>query len=136
MPKCAVRDWYSIAILRGNASTRNDVQPNLGRPEACILEVSHHSHVYPAHIPSGWLSRTYPMHTPDVSPDMSVSPTGRFGGLNGGCQPRAGASEAVESFSRSIRQDRRSEAPDAVWLEYTYLKHHPVLQYLPTKLAV
>ena len=25
--------------------------------------------------------------------------------------------------------------PDSVWLEYAYRKHHPVLQYLPTKLA-
>ena len=29
----------------------------------------------------------------------------------------------------------RSGAPDSVWLEYAYRKHHPVLQYLPTKLA-
>jgi hypothetical protein len=35
------------------------------------------------------------------------------------------ASESIE----------RSGAPNSVWLEYTYRKHHPVLQYLPTKLA-
>ena len=35
------------------------------------------------------------------------------------------ASESIE----------RSGAPDSVWLEYAYRKHHPVLQYLPTKLA-
>ncbi len=35
------------------------------------------------------------------------------------------ASESIE----------RSGAPDSVWLEYAYHKHHPVLQYLPTKLA-
>ena len=29
----------------------------------------------------------------------------------------------------------RSVPPDSVWLEYVYRKHHPVLQYLPTKLA-
>ena len=35
------------------------------------------------------------------------------------------ASESIE----------RSGAPDSVWLKYAYRKHHPVLQYLPTKLA-
>ena len=29
----------------------------------------------------------------------------------------------------------RSAPADSVWLEYAYQKHHPVLQYLPTKLA-
>ena len=29
----------------------------------------------------------------------------------------------------------RSAPPDCVLLEYAYRKHHPVLQYLPTKLA-
>ena len=29
----------------------------------------------------------------------------------------------------------RLAPPDRVWLEYAYRKHHPVLQYLPTKLA-
>jgi hypothetical protein len=29
----------------------------------------------------------------------------------------------------------RAGAPDTVWLEYAYSKYHPVLQYLPTKLA-
>ena len=28
-----------------------------------------------------------------------------------------------------------SAPADRVWLEYVYRKHHPVLQYLPTKLA-
>ena len=27
------------------------------------------------------------------------------------------------------------ERTDKVWLEYAFRKHHPVLQYLPTKLA-
>ena len=30
---------------------------------------------------------------------------------------------------------KRSGAPDTLWLEYAYCKHHPVLQYLQTKLA-
>jgi len=29
----------------------------------------------------------------------------------------------------------REHAPDKVWLEYAYRKSHPVLQFLPTKLA-
>jgi hypothetical protein len=29
----------------------------------------------------------------------------------------------------------RAGAPGTVWLEYAYSKHHPVLQYLPMKLA-
>jgi hypothetical protein len=29
----------------------------------------------------------------------------------------------------------RTAPADRVWLEYAYRKHHPVLQYLPTKLA-
>ena len=29
----------------------------------------------------------------------------------------------------------RSAPADRVWLEYAYRKHHPVLQYLPTKVA-
>ena len=29
----------------------------------------------------------------------------------------------------------RAAPADRVWLEYAYRKHHPVLQYLPTKLA-
>ena len=29
----------------------------------------------------------------------------------------------------------RSGAPDRVWLEYVYSKLHPMLQFLPTKLA-
>jgi hypothetical protein len=29
----------------------------------------------------------------------------------------------------------RAGAPDTVWLEYAYRKLHPMLQYLPTKLA-
>lgn len=37
----------------------------------------------------------------------------------------------------AVESDRiqRSGVPDSVWLEYAYRKHHPVLQYLPTKLA-
>jgi hypothetical protein len=37
----------------------------------------------------------------------------------------------------AVASDRpeRAGAPDTVWLEYAYRKHHPVLQYLPTKLA-
>jgi hypothetical protein len=29
----------------------------------------------------------------------------------------------------------RTAPADRVWLEYAYRKHHPILQYLPTKLA-
>ena len=29
----------------------------------------------------------------------------------------------------------RSEPPDSVWLEYACCTNHPVIQYLPTKLA-
>ena len=29
----------------------------------------------------------------------------------------------------------RSAPADSVWLEYAYWKHHPVLEYQPTKLA-
>ena len=35
---------------------------------------------------------------------------------------------ATETIGRSV-------PPDSVWLEYAYSKHHPVLQYLLTKLA-
>ena len=65
---------------------------------------------------------------------MSVSPTGKSEGGIRGSQPGSGAFEAVESFSESERIEL-SGPPDSVWLEYAYRKHHPVLEYLPTKLA-
>ena len=101
--QCDVRDWYSIPILRGEVSTRNDVHPNLGKPEAIILELSQ---VYPLHIPLP--SHTYAVYIQDISPDMSAPPTvtGRSEGQNGGCQPGSRASEAVESCSGNIRQNR------------------------------
>ena len=96
-------DWYSIPFLRGNLSTRIDVRPNLGKPEAFILDLSH---IYPLHTP--WSSHTYPVYIPDVSPDMSISPTmtGRSEKRNGGCQPGFRADEAVENCIGSIRQDQ------------------------------
>ena len=35
----------------------------------------------------------------------------------------------------SLERIERSAPADRVWLEYAYWKHHPVPQYLPTKLA-
>ena len=85
--QCGVWDWYSIHILE----------------VMCQRETF--SHVYSAHI--HWLSHIYPMFIQDVSPDMSVSPTGRSEGRNGGCKHGSRASETVESCSSSsIRQDK------------------------------
>ena len=71
----------------------------------------------------------------DVSPDMSVSLTGRSEGQNRDCKPGSRASEAVKSCSGSIRQDRTLRSPGHYVVECAYHKHHPVLQYLQTKLA-
>ena len=60
------------------------------------------------------------------SPDMSVYPTGKSGGQIGRCKAGFRASEATQSFSGNICKDRRSGAPDDVWLEHAHLKHHPV----------
>ena len=41
----------------------------------------------------------------------------------------------VSAASSDLGMIESSQAPDHVWLQYAYRKDHPVLQYLPTKLA-
>ena len=46
----------------------------------------------------------------------------------------AAAAARDDNTSLSVRQMSQQQ-PSQVWLEYSYRKHHPALQWLPTKLA-
>ena len=46
----------------------------------------------------------------------------------------AAAAARDDNTSPSVRQMSQQQ-PSQVWLEYSYRKHHPALQWLPTKLA-
>jgi hypothetical protein len=78
---------------------------------------------------------THDTKEPGPSP---VSHTGGSEAREGSCQSRASLVELLKPLRvAAVASDRlkRAGAEDTVWLVYTYRKHHPVLQYLPTKLA-
>ena len=103
-----------------------DAIPNVSKPNAYCVNIA-----YLMKIPSIYNSYTFHIVT---APDLSAFQAD----LKGGSGAISLDLELLKQFRVSAVAPERIEGPapsDSVWLEYAYRKHHPVLHYLPAKLA-